>query len=872
MSSSTLAASIISEISKLNAWSKGDIQEIVEAHTQLEQPPAPPHFDGWIDDISVEGIRAFGATQVARFSRGLTIIYAENGSGKTSLVDAVELLTTGRTSRATQYPQLEAEVRDDEHIQHSTVEGQACSPSARVLARWRSDAKGRVRESSWSGAWGEAALGAPPVHLIARRRLREIIALKAVERAARLGNALGLGEIVAEWSEAQSRLVEVSKKSQDTSQTNTDISELVTRFGQRMPQSTAEQLETRIREDAERELKRHMASAADITSPIPPTPPPIPLPPALPIFDNLKNAQTDLEASESSLSEAPTPLSPELLDLLRAFKVAATPHTICPACDNGTVEEERLIEIERLLSDADLETKKQLGRKSAMEKANRALASVDLRELAWHLPSLEEPAGACAVASGTPTSSRMQELDKAFKSWTSTLTSLRESWDSAVESPSSKTIAAVLTAMSALGAQRSAAEKAAVLAETERVEKLRERLSSIIAPEIREAEFLKQNAPRIAAEVVRARLELSQAKAIKEASAALKDRLNQVVAAKCEDLAEPINSWLERLAPENTPDINVSTRKTPGRTALDLFVAGGKVRAIGRLSDSQLDMLGLAAHLATLEREAPGQPLFIDDPTDMLDHRTRDRLAGDGIARLLQGPSDRGRQVVVLTHDDQFVRSLWRHHGNTWPTTSQLLLEVDHSMVPPQTLIVPRTAQEYVARVKALLSEHPNDGNRLWLRSAAGNQLRQSIEVIAKDVHTVLGPLGLQYLQAGTPALGDAGAGAAFDAVAPTIRKIQESHAACGEPRHYSARGPIAKLLDSLDRRKEYMLDEASHSDFVYPSVERIREYASQLQQLTLMLASHAGAHPDEWPKKSRWAHSLTLCPNCEPIEVSQAA
>lgn len=70
MSSSTLAASIIGEISKLNAWSKGDIHKIVEAHTQLEQLPAPPHFDGWIDDISVEGIRAFGATQVARFSRG----------------------------------------------------------------------------------------------------------------------------------------------------------------------------------------------------------------------------------------------------------------------------------------------------------------------------------------------------------------------------------------------------------------------------------------------------------------------------------------------------------------------------------------------------------------------------------------------------------------------------------------------------------------------------------------------------------------------------------------------------------------------------------------------------------------------------------
>ncbi len=872
MSSTTLAASIIADISKLEAWNKGDIQAIVEAHTQVEQPSVSPRFEGWIDDISVEGIRAFGTSQTARLSRGLTIVYAENGSGKTSFVDAVELLTTGYTSRATQYPQLEAEVRDDEHVQHSTVEGQACSPTARVSARWRSDAKGKVRDSAWAGAWGAAALDAPPVHLLARRRLREIIALKAVERAARLGNALGLGELVAEWSGAQTLLSDEYKKSLAASKPSEDISELVARFGRTMPNATAEQLDAHIREEADRELSRHTPSAANAPSPKVPNHRPVPQPPTLPVLDNLKDALADLEESYPGPSQLSSPMPSGLMDLLRAFKEVAEPHGRCPACNDGTVADERLAEVERLLQDADVQAGMQVKWKSALEKASRALAALDPRELVWTVNSLSELATADHVSRGEPHSAPTRRLEAAVKSWALSLKTLKESWDSAVESPSPRSVALVMDAIVEMDANRPEAESAAVLAEAERVETLRQQLAPTLPPEARKAEELRRNASRIASAVIQGRLELSRAQASKAASGALKDRLDQVVAAKCQDLAEPINSWLERLAPENTPDISVSTRKTAGRTALDLFVAGGKVRAIGRLSDSQLDMLGLAAHLATLEREAPGQPLFIDDPTDMLDHRTRDRLAGDGIGRLLRGPNDLTRQVVVLTHDDQFVKALWRHHGQRWPTTSQLLLEVDHSTVPSQSLIVPRSAQEYVARVRALLSDHPNDGNRLWLRSAAGNQLRQSIEVIAKDIHIVLGPLGLQYLPTGSLDLGDAGAGAAFDAVAPTIRQIQESHEACGEKRHLSARGPVAKLLDCLDRRKEYMLDEASHSDFVYPSVGRIREYASQIHQLAKMLASRGEAHPDEWPKESGWAHTLALCPNCRPLESIRAA
>ena len=130
-----------------------------------------------------------------------------------------------------------------------------------------------------------------------------------------------------------------------------------------------------------------------------------------------------------------------------------------------------------------------------------------------------------------------------------------------------------------------------------------------------------------------------------------------------------------------TPRISLSAKATSGRPSLDLLVAGlpgsaSAPHATGYLSDAQLDMLGMSAHLARIERDHPGSTIVIDDPSDMLDSTSRRALASKGISRLLDGEGSSAHQVLVLTHDDQLVRDLWDGHRHRNPATVQDTMEI----------------------------------------------------------------------------------------------------------------------------------------------------------------------------------------------------
>ncbi|BCW58526.1 hypothetical protein StoSoilB20_18730 [Arthrobacter sp. StoSoilB20] len=850
------------------------VKSIAEPPALIAQEP----FNGWIESFGVQGVRAFGPLETIQLSRGLTIIYAQNGSGKTSLVDAIELLSDGRTTRAAQYPQLEGEMKDEHHVQHATLNGSPCSPIAKVNAVWR-PAKGmEAVDSVWAATWGQAAEMAPPVHLLARRRLREVIALKGPDRASRLGDALGLSALTAEWSGAQNLLAEQAKRLEVAPIVPQEFVEEVARL---VASTASDADESFIRDQITQEALL-VLSAEPVDELLPASPwdatlaQPISIPPTLPQIASLVESIQGIE----DLAAQPQPvagggIAPELMELLRAFLSSAKPHEICPACEDGTVRPERLTEIERILQDLAA-----LEQHLSMQKAvqSRAAASMDalsLGGLDWQLSVVPAEISQALGASETDSKFRASytELQKKSVEWNAEIQAIAGAKEKAGRTMIVEDLRSLAVSLTDLGVRRQTLEAMSMQCEELRTQARQERIATAKRPAALEADWRILNAQLIAGKVVETRRAKKRQAVMKRASAALKTHLDSTVGERCGLLAEPINEWMARLAPDKTPGVRVATRGTSGRTSLDLFVAGGgQVKAIGRLSDSQLDMLGLAAHLATLEREAPGQPVIIDDPTDMLDHLTRDKLAGEGIARLLEGHDGVRRQVVVLTHDDQFVRELWRHHGHRWPTTSQLVIEVNNSVVPPQAVVVPRSATQYLERVETLLSEHPDDGNRLWLRSAAGNQLRQALEMIVKDIHVVVGPLGLGYSKSGEDSLDKRGVGAAFDDVARVIKDIERVHSECGSARHRSARTPIARLLDSIDRRKDYLLDEASHADFVYPSVVQIKQYASQLKWLAQFLEPNAWGRTDEWPASCRWAKELQTCPQCLLVETAARA
>lgn len=83
-----------------------------------------------VDSVAVRGIRSFGPEQTLWLSEGLTIVYAGNGQGKTSLTDALELITGGATTRRVSLPNAAAEVKDKDHITHRTPTGEGPSQPA----------------------------------------------------------------------------------------------------------------------------------------------------------------------------------------------------------------------------------------------------------------------------------------------------------------------------------------------------------------------------------------------------------------------------------------------------------------------------------------------------------------------------------------------------------------------------------------------------------------------------------------------------------------------------------------------------------------------------------------------------------------------
>lgn len=97
---------IRSVVSQDNRLSKAERQEIRSALPNLERDLArlsssPLSRRAYLSSISVEGFRGIGphASLPLEPQRGLTLIYGANGSGKSTFVEALDVLLTGNTAR-----------------------------------------------------------------------------------------------------------------------------------------------------------------------------------------------------------------------------------------------------------------------------------------------------------------------------------------------------------------------------------------------------------------------------------------------------------------------------------------------------------------------------------------------------------------------------------------------------------------------------------------------------------------------------------------------------------------------------------------------------------------------------------------------------
>ncbi|WP_258341974.1 AAA family ATPase [Saccharopolyspora gregorii] len=864
-----LGREIIRRIEELDDPNDDEARKIVDELTAEDEAQPQPPFDGHIESIRVQGIRSFGEEQELELSRGLTIVYAENGTGKTSFVDAVELLTAGVTTRARQTPDLKNEVKDEDHIPHATLDGKPlCDPH--VSVNWVDGE--RKLGASWTGAWGVGVVDVPSIQLLARRRLREIIHSKGVDRAVILGDAVGLAPTDEKWAKAQKAVGGAADqlKSSGISAATNSIKDAVAKFleerGSRLGREVDEiakliESEAQIRVD---DLRRALGDRAlpDVWNHR------FDPPPSVPDVTHVNGLAERLAEYDASASEAVIG-GDGFLALFESFLAVAGDGELCPACAVGTVTTTRIGEVQRLLAATAAERERLRRHEQLRNEIRDELNRLAGRDLAWHLPVWDEQA-LRPFPGGAGFEAGYRELQQFAGAWAEHRARLCKSIELAKNQLSQGALHDVAGSLGELLVVRPAAEDRANELEVQRSEAVHARRGD----ELRSAEQAVKDARHVAEAIVEHGKDRDREAALRAAAGHLKARRTDVLEAKLVDLAEPINSWIRKLAPERTPPISLKVASGSGAPRLNVLIEGGKVTAIGRLSDSQLDMLGLACHLATIEREHVGAPLILDDPTDMLDVETAKKLASDGIGELL-GPAgqDPRRQVVILTHDQQLVKRLWEHHGNRLPCTAQWYLEIESSdECEARTVMKPRSPRDYLDRLNELIARNGGDHNRMWLRSAAGNLARQVLESITGDLIEVLGPHGRGYiddvsivLRARSEPLGDRA-----KKVELCISTISEMYQQCNSIKHRESNLRIAEVLDVISKSKDYLLNDSSHANFVYPSVSSIKEYGTSLRGLVKLFESGGGGRSrrsDDWPATCRWYRLLGHCDTCKVTE-----
>lgn len=329
-----------------------------------------------IHSLSIRGVRSFGPEQTLRLSEGLTVIYAGNGRGKTSLTDALELAVHGDTSRRIGLPNATTEVKDQVHITHRTSNGKhgaSGPPRVRIEFRRRNE----LAVATWT-EFGAPAPNHPDIQILPRRLLRELVNAKRTERAAPLGIALGLSTIET-WSAVADELRNRSKQLKD------DVVDHL--------QLLLAELSGEVGVAEANRWANEQGAHPDIFA-VPPPPAP------------WQQLADDLERGERT-PQRTTSMSSELEAFLRQFLEIAEPGVTCPACTMAVVPDDRIADIQLSLAESR-ETREQAELQKALQ-ARRTELEASLAS--WlRATSPTDEASASRTDDWTEARQRLEEL------------------------------------------------------------------------------------------------------------------------------------------------------------------------------------------------------------------------------------------------------------------------------------------------------------------------------------------------------------------------------------------------------------------------------------------------------------------------------
>jgi hypothetical protein len=595
---------------------------------EVSAPSMPPST--YLAKVRVEGFRGIGAPVdvPVRPGPGLTLIVGRNGTGKSSISDALEVLLTGGTARFRLGEKNKAWLDGWRNLHHPdpvrlsadlVVEGQ---PGCTTVTRhWAHDARledatttvtrpGQADVPFDELAWGEALAAYRP--FLSYSELGGLLDVGPSRLYDTLNAILGIADLGAAAVSLRARRLELEGEAKQAASALASLRSSLDGVNDGRAVTVLTAVAGRNRDlaavaavvaapetvDADLDGLRRLAAVAG------------------PDVDAIEAAASRLDAASDAVAAAGASSSGDALRLAALLRSALDVHAHqgdgpCPVCKSGALDA--------------------AWRGSAAEEESRLRAT----------------AASAVAAQG--------DLDAAVAS----ARALLRPPPAAFGGPESVVDAWSAWASFSLGRPAELADRLrSVVSFAGDVEAVVGAAAAEVAErEDRWRPYARQVAAWLAAEE-RAMRNAPEVRLLKGAEKWLKDVEEQIRSERFEPLAKAATAVWEALRMRSSVDvggIRLAGTANQRRVVVDVSVDGIGGTALGVMSQGELHALALSLFLprATLD-QSPFRFVIVDDPVQAMDP-----AKVEGLARVLEETA-RTRQVVVLTHDDRLNEAVRR--------------------------------------------------------------------------------------------------------------------------------------------------------------------------------------------------------------------
>ena len=338
--------------------------------------------------------------------------------------------------------------------------------------------------------------------------------------------------------------------------------------------------------------------------------------------------------------------------LLRGLSLVRKGDPTCPFCEEETLSDERLSQIQQLVSTAEMEAAASKTPGESLSRLSQildriqatlppALPKDEIDRLVSYVPPdvwrAYEHAAHALQEIGLPKVSDLQGLQERLREPSATPELLHATLEELRK-----------LINQARNAYQQLQERVPLYCQA--IDRLREHSVAAVDPEqsrsIERIKWAVEQLPQIR-KAIRAEALLEQLRGDDQTTA---DFVRSVVAQRLEDQKSEVLEWYQLLNPSEPVGLHdIRVRGTRTRRVVDLVAKtfGTEAHAAGILSESHLNAVGLAVYLAQYTGPAnPTQFIVIDDPVQSLDDDHATRFCLDVLQRIL----DKGFQVILLTH------------------------------------------------------------------------------------------------------------------------------------------------------------------------------------------------------------------------------